>query len=132
MRHVEVDSLIPPLKRVLDESLKWYRKPRSPLATRRPSSGRQQVRRQRCPALERADVQRKPAEPAVEKEVAQRSGNGAERKLLPGNLAFLEQPDLEALRARAETEVGEARAEHHVHLVDLRQADHRVELAELD
>src|SRR5678815_2224221 len=61
-----------------------------------------------------------------------RDSDRPKRELGPRNLAFVEQPDLEALRARTEIEIEQPRAEHHVHLVNLRQADDRVEIAELD
>ena len=43
-----------------------------------------------------------------------------------------EQAHFEALRSRAEVEIDEPRAEHHVDLADVRQADHRVEVADVD
>ncbi len=86
----------------------------------------------RCLAHQRADARRKDALLAIEEIVAQRSANRAKRKPLPRYLVFAEQPYLEAFRAGLEVEIEEPGAEHHVELADLGQADHRVQLPDVD
>src|SRR5437762_5516648 len=96
------------------------------------SGSADQVRWRRRPALERRHVQRKSAAPAVEEPVPKRASDRTEGKRLPWNLGFVEQPDLEAFRAGTEIAIAKRRTEHHVNLIDLREADHRVESAKLD
>src|SRR5512143_2127775 len=86
----------------------------------------------RSAPFERAHARRKRALLPVEEVVAERPADRAEGELLPRNLLLAEEPHVEALRAGAEVKVDQAGAEDHVDLADLRQADHRVERADLD
>src|SRR6266567_4262929 len=72
------------------------------------------------------------SELAVEEIIAQRARDGSKRQLVPGDRRFVEEPHLEALRSRSEAEIEQTRAEHDVDLVDLRQADDRVQRSDLD
>jgi len=77
-------------------------------------------------------VKAETAHPPVEEIPSQRAADGPERDLLPRDFRFLEEAHLQAFGPGAELQVQQARAEHHVDLRDLRQADDRVERAELD
>src|SRR5579862_480088 len=68
----------------------------------------------------------------VQEVVAKRARDRAKRERFPRNLAFVEEPHFEAFGPWAEIEIEKTRTKHHIHLVDLRQADHRVELAHRD
>src|SRR5271169_7194409 len=91
-----------------------------------------QLRPQRCTPVERADMHREATQFAIEKEVAQGAGDGPKRKLAPGNLGFVEEAHVEAFRSRAEIEIDQPGAKHDIELVDMRQADHRVQRADVD
>ena len=104
-----------------------YRNSRAVLTRRR--AGRAATGGRRSSADTRTG---KRAELAIEEEVAQRPRDRAERERLPRDFGLVEQAHLEALGAGTEIEIEQARAKHHVDLVDLRQADHRVELADVD
>src|SRR5690348_10714971 len=95
-----------------------------------PSRCAGQLRPRRAP-LERAHVDGKSPELPVQEIEAQRARDGTERQLAPWNRVFIEQPHLEAFRPGPEVEIEQPRAEHDVDLVDLRQADHGVELPHL-
>src|SRR5271156_4259776 len=69
---------------------------------------------------------------AVEKEVAQGAPDGSKRQFAPWNFRLVEQAHLEALRPGTEIEIEQAGAKHHVELVDMRQADHRVQRPDVD
>lgn len=94
--------------------------------------GAGQVGRDARAALEHRHAQRIGAVAPVEEELAQRARDGPERELFPRDLVLPEQAHLEALRARSEVAAGEARPEHHVDLADVGQADHRVEIVDVD
>ena len=69
---------------------------------------------------------------AIEEIVAKRPADRAERELLPRDLVLPEEPHFEALGSGSEVEIDEPRAKHHVDLADVRQADHRVQVADDD
>src|ERR1019366_4511761 len=82
--------------------------------------------------FESTHVHRKLPARAVQIIIAQRSGNGAKRKLIPWNVFFVEKTDLETLGPGSEIEVEQPGAEHHIDLTDVRQADHGIERADVD
>src|SRR5438105_1438005 len=90
--------------------------------------GASQIGRRRRATLDCRNAQWKVAALAVEEPIPQRAPNRAKREILPRNIGFVEQPYVEAFRAWAEVEVAKPCAEHHVDLIDRRQADQRVEL----
>src|SRR6266545_1763179 len=92
----------------------------------------EQLRLERRAPFQRTDAHRKFAEFAIEKIVAQRARDGAKRNLAPRDVRFVEEPHFEALRSGLEVEVEQARAEHDVDLVDVGQADHRVQQSDVD
>src|SRR5215471_9385060 len=79
--------------------------------------------RTRRPSLERAHVQAELSELAIEEIVAQRACDGAKGEIVPRNRVLLEELNFEAFRSRAEAQIQQARPEHHVDLVDVREAD---------
>src|SRR4051794_33082209 len=70
-------------------------------------------------AVERAAAERETAALAVQEPAAKRARDRAKRERFPGNVFLTEQLDLETFAARPEIQVEQARAIHHVHLMDV-------------
>src|SRR5262245_51017111 len=68
----------------------------------------------------------------VSKKQLQRGRNRAKRELVPGDLVFGEQSDLEAFASRREVEVEQFSAEKDMDLFDVRHVEHRKKGAEID
>src|SRR5437773_2783892 len=79
--------------------------------------GAGQIGRRRRAALERRHTQRKRAVLAVEEPIPQRARNRAKCELLPRNFRLIEQPHVEAFHTRAEVEIAQSCAKHHVDLI---------------
>src|SRR5262252_1071130 len=94
------------------------------------SGGAGELRTRRAP-IERAHVHRELVQLAIQKIMAQRAPDGAEGELVPGNVVLLEQAHVQTFRSGSEVEIEEPGAEHHVYLVDVRQADDGVKGADV-
>ena len=93
----------------------------------------EQVRRQRRRPLERAHVQRRTCRACDRGRNCAACARSCGTRAASHGISLSSNSRTSRLSAPGpKSRSSKARAEHHVHLVDLRQADHRVELAELD
>lgn len=68
----------------------------------------------------------------VGEKVAQGQGDGAEGDLVPGDLVFGEQRDLQRFDARRKVQIEQAGHVDGMHLADVRDTDERIQRAEFD
>ncbi|MNT67985.1 hypothetical protein D3C72_2061790 [compost metagenome] len=69
---------------------------------------------------------------AVVEVMTQRACNGAKRQVIPGNVRFIVPAGFQAFRAGIQLGAQRLGEIKHMHLVDLRQVDHGVEIAQTD